>query len=98
MRKNSNCNQRGKLMTMTNVDRKWLIGLSLILLTAALAFAVDSWATCPLDGAEANWTGHKKWASQNAKPDCEYSHNYGVDDQGNILKHTFWTKCDDDDR
>lgn len=66
---------------------KTLIALFLLV---GLAFAVQQYATCPQDGAQASWTGNMRGGGPTRE--CEYSHTFGNDMTG-YKTHKFWTQC-----
>ena len=53
---------------------KVLRNLMIVLLAATMLFAVNSWATCPYDGEQANYDGLQR----NDGKDCEYRHMHMV--------------------
>jgi hypothetical protein len=63
--------------------------LLLIVLAAVYAFAVNSWAKCPQDGQEANWTGTRR----DDNKECEYRHMY-LEPGKDPVEHRFWTSCE----
>jgi hypothetical protein len=72
-----------------------------LILSASLAYATNSTATCPQDGDSAGFTGNKKidndHPSDRSHDVCEYSHQHTYQDGNGFhtQTHTFWQSCGD---